>query len=139
MSTGVESYMSMFADDAKLMRRVATDEDCRILQEDLNKLQRWSEKWLLEFNTSKCKVMEMGLGDRRPKGQYTMEGNYFPVTILERDLGEDVTPNLTLEAHINRISTTAYSTLAKVRKSFRNLRKEEFRALYTANVRPVLE
>jgi hypothetical protein len=139
MFTGVESYMSMFADDAKLMRRVVTDEDCRILQEDLNRLQRWSEKWLLEFNTSKCKVMEMGLGDRRPKGQYTMKGNSLPVTTRERDLGVDVTPNLSPEAHINRITTAAYSTLAKVRTSFRNLSKEAFRALYTAYVRPVLE
>ncbi|XP_069160342.1 pickpocket protein 28-like [Procambarus clarkii] len=53
---GVESYMSMFADDAKLMRRVVTDENCRLLQEDLDRLQKWPEK----FNTSKCKVMEIG-------------------------------------------------------------------------------
>ncbi|XP_069160233.1 uncharacterized protein [Procambarus clarkii] len=139
MSTGVESYMSMLADDAKLMRRVLTDEECRILQEDLNKLQRWSEKWLLEFNTNKCKVKEIGVGDRRPKGQYTIKGNYGSVTNQERDLEVDVAPNLTPEAHINMITTAAYSTLAKVRTSLRKLSKEAFTALYTAYVRPVLE
>ncbi|XP_069158331.1 uncharacterized protein [Procambarus clarkii] len=82
--TGEESYMSMFMDEAKLMGRVVTDEDCRILQEDLNRLQRWSEKWLLEFNKSKCKVIEMGSDDRRRKGQYTIKGNCLPMTIRER-------------------------------------------------------
>ncbi|XP_069185763.1 uncharacterized protein [Procambarus clarkii] len=134
MFTGVESYMSMFTDDAKLMRRVVTEEDCSILQEDLNRLERWSEKLLLEFNTSKCKVMEIGLGDRRPKEKYTMKGNCLPLATQERDLGVDVLPNLTPEAHLNRISTAAYSTLAKVRTSFRNLSKKAFRALYTAYV-----
>lgn len=38
----VASYMSTFADDGKLMRKVETDEECKILQDD--KLQSWSEK-----------------------------------------------------------------------------------------------
>ncbi|XP_069171222.1 uncharacterized protein [Procambarus clarkii] len=139
MSTGVESYMSMFEDDTKFMRRVMPDEDCKIFQEDLSKLQRWSEKWLLEFNKSKCKVMEMGLGGRRPKGQYTMKENYLPVMIRERDLRVDVTPNLTLVAKRNWITSAAYSTLSKIRTSFRNLSEEALKVLYTAYVRPVLE
>ncbi|XP_069171092.1 uncharacterized protein [Procambarus clarkii] len=130
--------MWMFADEAKLMRRVVKDEDCRILQEDLNRLQRWSEKWLMEFNMRKCKVIEMRLRNRRPKGQYKMKGNFLHVTIRESDLGMDVTPNQTPEAHMNRISTAAYSTLAKVRTSFKNLSKEALRVLYTAYLRPVL-
>lgn len=36
---GVSSDMSMFADDAKLMSNVITDDDCRKIQEDLDKLQ----------------------------------------------------------------------------------------------------
>ncbi|XP_069159827.1 uncharacterized protein [Procambarus clarkii] len=68
-----------------------------------------------------------------------MKGTYLPITSREKDLGVDITPNLTLDAHINRIKSAAYSTLAKVKTSFRNLNKEDFRSLYTAYVRPVLE
>ncbi len=32
MTEGVESYMSLFADDAKIMRRVKNEEDCNLLQ-----------------------------------------------------------------------------------------------------------
>ena len=38
MPAGVRSYMNMFADDAKIMRRVRNVEDCNVLQEDLDKI-----------------------------------------------------------------------------------------------------
>ncbi len=38
MSEGVSIYMNLFADDAKLFRHVESEEDCKILQVDLNKI-----------------------------------------------------------------------------------------------------
>lgn len=70
-------------------------------------------------------------------GQFTMKGNYLPVMTRD-DLAVDVTSKITPEAHINRITSAVYSTLAKVGTSFRNLSQEAFRALYTTYVRPVL-
>ncbi len=46
----VDSYISLFADDAKLLKRVENNMDCEILQKDLNKIYNWSKKWELEFN-----------------------------------------------------------------------------------------
>ena len=42
MDKGVDSYMSFFADDAKLLRKVSTEKDCEALQGDLDKLWDWS-------------------------------------------------------------------------------------------------
>ena len=39
------------------------------LQNDLNHLMSWSEKWQLKFNTSKCKVLCFGQTYTKP---YTM-------------------------------------------------------------------
>ena len=60
MPIGINSYMNMFADDAKIMRKVKNLEDCNKLQEDLDKIYEWSVKWQMEFNISKCHVMKMG-------------------------------------------------------------------------------
>ena len=49
----------MFADDAKLYRRIKEPNDRTILQKDLNRLHEWSNRWLLQFN-EKCKVMHIG-------------------------------------------------------------------------------
>ena len=42
---GIDSYINLFADDAKLMRKVETEDDCRKLQEDLEKAEEWSRYW----------------------------------------------------------------------------------------------
>ena len=60
MTDGLISYVSLFADDAKLMRRVKDWRDCEELQGDLDKIYEWSRKWEMEFNAKKCHVLEMG-------------------------------------------------------------------------------
>ena len=41
----LQIYLNLFADDAKIMRRVRKMEDCNNLQEDLDKIYEWSVKW----------------------------------------------------------------------------------------------
>ncbi len=41
----VNSYMSLFSDDAKLMRKVERTEDCEALQKDLNVIWDWTGTW----------------------------------------------------------------------------------------------
>ncbi len=52
--------MSKFADDTKIGRTIRTGEDARTLQEDLNKLSAWSNKWQMSFNINKCSVLDIG-------------------------------------------------------------------------------
>ncbi len=129
----------MFADDAKIMRRIKTEEDCLRLQEDLDKLQEWSNKWLLEFNPTKCNIMKIGAGSRRPNTRYYLGEEILQESEKEKDLGVDIMPDLSPAAHIKRITSAAYARLANIRTSFRNLCKESFRTLYTTYVRPILE
>ena len=56
----LQSPGKLFADDAKVYRRMKSPNDRTILQEDIHKLQTWSQKWLLVFNEDKCKVMHFG-------------------------------------------------------------------------------
>ena len=51
--------MYMFADDTKIYRPMTSHEDTTIPQYDLDCLQSWSAKWLLNFNLHKCKVMSI--------------------------------------------------------------------------------
>ncbi len=39
MTEGVNSYVSLFAEDAKLLRKVGRKEDCQVLQQDLNNMR----------------------------------------------------------------------------------------------------
>ncbi len=45
-----DSYMNLFTDDAKLMRRIDNVNDCMLLQDDLNKINSCSKSCQIEFN-----------------------------------------------------------------------------------------
>ena len=49
-----------FADDTKLGKIILTVEDGKVLQDCLDKLVEWADKWGMKFNTGKCKVMHIG-------------------------------------------------------------------------------
>ncbi len=50
---GSESYMNMFADDAKIQRKIITENSLLEFQNDLAKLYEWNQKWQMEFNAEK--------------------------------------------------------------------------------------
>ncbi len=66
MMEGVESYICLFADDAKIMKKIKDTWSLEGLQKDLNKIYKWSQEWEMEFNAKKCKVVEMDRSKRKP-------------------------------------------------------------------------
>jgi len=90
----VLSPLSLFADDSKIFSRIVTNKknskwagfDGReALQRDLMEVQKWAEKWKMEFNVGKCKMMH--IGRKNPKNVYSMGGTELETTSAERDLG----------------------------------------------------
>ena len=62
---------------------------------DLIKLAKWSERWLLKFNESKCKVMHMSNSCIKfPKSDYYTNDNKIETTSSEKYLGVYVTDTL---------------------------------------------
>ena len=57
LPSSVSSTTRLFADDCLMYRRIKTPEDQAILQRDLNKLQQWEDRWLMQFNPDKCEVL----------------------------------------------------------------------------------
>ena len=60
LEDGVASNIPKFAEDTTNFRRVQTRQECRTLQEYLNRLEQWSAKWQMLFNQSKCKCLHIG-------------------------------------------------------------------------------
>ena len=46
----LQSSGKLFADDAKVYRRIGSPDDRIILQEDIHRLQMWTRNWQLSFN-----------------------------------------------------------------------------------------
>jgi len=81
----INSHILKFADDSKMFKEVRNSADCSQLQADLYKLVLWAQKWQMEFNVDKCKVMHVG--NRDDSSTYYMEGSELTRVSCEKDLG----------------------------------------------------
>ena len=59
--TDVDSKINLFADDCALYREIKSAEDAFALQNDLDRLYRWSCDWDMDFNFTKCFSMSVTL------------------------------------------------------------------------------
>ena len=139
MPEGVNSYINMFADDAKMMRKVTHERDCEELERDLERVHEWSRKWGMEFNAKKCHVMEMGLSKNRPRRIYRLGEEELKVSRHERDLGISIQDNLSPERHINKLFGESYKMLQNIGMAFHYMNKDMMKKIIVTLIRPKLE
>jgi len=97
--------VKIFADDTRVYKGINNHDDTLILQNAIDSMFQWTQKWLLQFNKDKCKVLH--LGKNNPKHKYTIGDDCHKVildeTELKKDLGTLIDPNLDFKKHIKNI------------------------------------
>ena len=131
------SKVAKFADDTKLGGKVICTEDCDRIQEDLNKLIDWSEKWLMSFNTDKYKVMH--IGDKNPNFKYKMHDQELDKVKQEKDFGVIINCNLKVNDQCIAASKKANMIIGVISRNFDHKAPKVMKKLYTAFVRPHFE
>ena len=58
IADNLHSTARVFADDSVIYRPIHTEKDHQLMQEDLDTLVGWSDTWQMEFNVSKCAIMQ---------------------------------------------------------------------------------
>ena len=48
MPDKIKSTLKLYADDVLLYREIHSPEDSKTLQEDINTLQQWAERWMMK-------------------------------------------------------------------------------------------
>ena len=92
LENGVSSETSKFADDTKVICPIRDEKDKWQLQQDLDMLMLWMEKWQMNFNVEKCSVVHFGYGN--PKYKYSMAGKELRASEEEKDLGVYVSSSM---------------------------------------------
>ena len=137
LDEGILNRLLKFADDTKAFGRVRNTEETRMLQEDLDRLVDWAERWGMEFNTKKCKVMHIGRNNLLV--DYYMRGEVLEVIEEERDLGVLVSSSLKVESQCVKASKVANRMLGLIKRCFCSRDRRVIIPLYKAMVRPHLE
>ena len=92
LEEGVTGKILKFADDTKLFRKTKEMGDKQKLQDDIDKLVRWSEKWQTLFNFGKCRCLHTGPGNTGMN--YEMGVTIISKTVNEKDLGVTMNDNM---------------------------------------------
>lgn len=66
LSVSEGSSLRLFADDARLSRRIDRTQDSEILQSNIDELQAWATLNGMVFNTSKYQIQRFGKSDVAP-------------------------------------------------------------------------
>ena len=81
-----------FADYTKLFTKTKEIGDKQKLQDDIDKLVKWSEKLQMLFNFWKCKYLHTGPGNTGVN--YEMGGTILSKTVMEKDPGVTMHTNM---------------------------------------------
>jgi hypothetical protein len=130
-------FFIKFADDGKGAKIIKNATDAVALQDTLDMLCRWAEKWGMSFNEKKCKVMH--IGKNNPNFDYYMNGVRLAVVEEEKDVGITVQRNLKPAKHCQRVAATAMGVLKQMTRTFHYRDRNIFLRLYKQYVRPHVE
>lgn len=111
------SQVRLFVDDTAICLRVGGREYGKALQTDLDRLAQWEDRWDLEFNPSKCKVVRATTARKVINTLYTLHGQVLEAVTSAKNLGNDISSCLTWNSHIDRIAANANRTLAFVKRN----------------------
>ena len=128
LDDSITSNVLKFADDTKLFRKVNTDGDKQHLQNDLDRLVKWSEKWQMLFNFGKCKCLHTGHGNLNVN--YKMGDTVLGTTVKEKDLGVTVSADMKVSEQCGIAASKGNQILGLIRRNITYKGKKLIRPLY---------
>ena len=137
----IKCLSKIFADDTKAYKSILSVSDSEILQTSINKMVEWTDKWLIKFNSDKCKILHLGKNNPKYK-YYIKQGEIIKElseTICEKDLGVFIDQNLSFDFHISQTIKKARRIAGMIVRTIKNRFPIIMSSLFKSLVRPILE
>ena len=99
----------------QVFRRVNNDGDKQHLQNDLDRLMKWSEKWQMLFNLGKCKCLHTGHGNLDEN--YKMGDTVLGTTVKEKGLGATISANMKVSEQCGIAASKGNQILGLIRRN----------------------
>ena len=125
INQGIESDVSLFADDTRIIKPVNNLDDVESLQNDLEKLYTWQEKNNMKFNGKKFEVLRYGTNqDLKNSTNYLTPGAEDLIEVKEslRDLGIQMSDDAKFSQHISQVCSKVKQKCGWILRTF-NCRK----------------
>ncbi|KAI8520129.1 hypothetical protein Bbelb_033860 [Branchiostoma belcheri] len=139
LPTSLSSIARLFADDTMAHKTICSTSDQELLQQDLDRLAKWEQTWLMEFHPEKCQSLHITRKRVPLTTEYHLHGHTLCSVKEAKYLGVTITNNLTWSTHIGNIANKASKTLGFLRRNLK-VRSKKIRELaYCTLVRPIVE
>lgn len=134
------SRLLCFADDMKIFMKVASINDAKLMQSDLDRLCHYCLLNKLDLNPTKCHVVTYTRKINQIAYKYKLNEHELIKLNSTRDLGIVHDSKLTFDEHVNSIVTKASKMLGFVMRNSQHFRKAKtIKILYCTFVRSHLE
>ena len=130
------SSIKLFADDAILFKAIDTHRDTLSLQQDLDKMINWSERWQMRFNAKKCHILRICKKKSKITRDYKIQDTILEPVEHHPYLGIEIQSDLKWNHHIHNTVRRANQTLGFIRRNCGNCESEVKEAAYKILVRP---
>ena len=109
--------IELFADDSVLYRNIHSQNDQVILQNDLDTISSWAEKWLMELNINKYSVLSITHKRNSIFHDYNIPGA-TPKRFANHDyLGATISSDLNWLRHVRQNSNKASRTIGLLNRT----------------------
>ncbi len=136
--TIVNSDIFLFADDAKIIKRIDSRLDCVLFQRDIDAIAVWCNLWQLKLNVPKCVSLRFGLVNR-PDWNYSMSGVPLPKALSTKDLGVIFDSKLSFTEHCHTVANKGFALVNMLLRCFHSHDRILQVKLFNSFVRPILD
>ena len=137
MPEDITSNVRLFADDTIAYLTVTSQNST--LQEDMDKLAIWEEKWMMKFHPDKCQVLSITKKKTPIKFNYILHGHTLEHVKSAKYLGVTISSDLKWEPHISNICQKANKTIGFLKRNLNISNSNIKEKAYISLVRPSVE
>ena len=113
--------------------------DSALMQDDLNTLQCWEKKWLMELHPQKCQLLRVTNKRNVIQGDYTIHGHILKTTDTVKYLGMERHNKLSWQKHIHSTAPKADDICAFLQRYMRRCTRDTTAQCYSTLVRHIME
>ena len=139
LPANLKSKARLFADDTAVYNVVRNTDGRDQLQEDLDQLAIWEDRWLMSFHPDKCINLPISRSRNPHQSQYSLHGHTLETVSSAKYLGVTIKSDLSWDSHVNQITAKANRTLGFLRRNLKVSSRKTKVMAYKALVRPTME
>ena len=135
------SNTSSYVDDTRVSRRIRDKQaDCSALQQDLSSIYSWASEVNMVFNSEKFECLRYWPRGNKPDTSYkSPDGSDIEEKLHLRDLGVEISSDLTFNTHIAKVVSAANQLVAWSLRTFKRRSKHMMLTLWKSLIQSKLD